>query len=302
MFIQPIVKYLRNRYPTCKIVLATAPSRIPLLADWPKGLLDGVLTVPFSKEFLESSNYHLTFEGSIERCDESSKMNYFDIFKKVAHVKFDLKDFYPELIPNEFAIDTLKDVSIPENMVMVHMKSSTSLKNLELSKWKIIIDKLVELGYNVGIIDSRDKYAIYEHFIQTSNFDRNKVMNLSCYSLTVNYGIALLDKCVGLIGIDSSFTHFAAALEKPLVGIYGAFPGHLTTKHYKYAASVDPIDWNECGMYPCLLGPNMEHICPYLSEKKVLPGCINSIDPERVVNKFHEIMIKYKEDQDGNSE
>ena len=284
MFIQPLIRYIKARYLNVKITLATGPHQVSLLMDWPQNLLDGVLLVPFDKKFLDGHDYHLSFEGAIERCNESRNKNYFDIFKTVANLDFNIKEFPPILEPNEQAVQMAADI-VPKNTVLLQMRSSTAIKNMSGPKWKEVIGGLLDNGFNVGVIDMQKHAHVYEELLGSFGFDRTKVINYAAYSKTVNHGIAILANCVGLIGVDSSFTHFAAAINKPIVTIYGPFPGDLTLKYYDNSIAIEPDGWNECGKHPCLYSGREEHNCPSIKNKE-LPACIDSIDTDKIVKSF----------------
>lgn len=288
MFSQPVIKYLKEKYPNSKIIYGTAYHNISIFDNWPKGLINKVIHIPFEKKDLLSANYHLTFEGSIERCKEAEEINCYDIFRKVANLDFDPSNYPIELIPNQDIVDRLKD-KVPENTVMIHMRASAALRMMSSENWKEIVDGLEQNGYNVAVIDSYNMGYIYDRFKEEQNLPN--LINLSEYSTSLNEGIAMLSLCKGLIAIDSSFTHLAAGLNVPVVGIYGPFLGKLRMQYYKNSDWVDSTDYDGCGLWPCFFHQHKIKECPFIA-KNSLPGCLSSIEPTTVVDVFKKLMEK----------
>lgn len=278
---QSVVKAIKEKYPTCRIIFATAPQNIEVFYSWPLGLVDEVTTVPFRKEILEKSNYHLTFIHSIENCDETHSYNYFDIFKKVSGLDYNVDDYLSELKPLKNIDDKVKPL-IPNNVILLHMSSTTKLRFMDPSIWIQTAKKLIELGYYVGFIDSKNNADKIDSFIGQLNIDHSRVLNLARISFDINHAIAIFNNCVGGICIDSSLAHVAGALRKPAVCICGPYPGYNVVGPYPTVIGVNADkDWNECGKYPCYYN-SQEHLCPYLMAQKP-PGCQSSIKSDTIV-------------------
>jgi ADP-heptose:LPS heptosyltransferase len=248
MFTQPILVYIKEKYPTCKITFATGYSNMSLFDCWPTGIIDNVIPLPFKTELLKTNDYHLTFEGAIESCREAEELNCYDIFRNVSGFSFDINDYKPILIPNEKDIDLVRSI-VPENTILIQMRASASIRTMSSEKWAIIIRKLKDSGFNVGVIDSPKTHEIYESIKEKEKLDY--LINFTNNSDCLSKGIAILSLCKGFIGIDSSFTHLAPALGIPTVGLYGPFLGELRMKYYDKSKWIDPVWNNECGLYPC---------------------------------------------------
>jgi hypothetical protein len=78
LFIQPNLIYLKNKYPSCYIKFACGPQYQPMVNTWE--CVDEVLDLPFSFKHLRESDYHMLFEGVIERCKESETQNAYNLF------------------------------------------------------------------------------------------------------------------------------------------------------------------------------------------------------------------------------
>lgn len=295
IFTQPIVKYLKKTYSNCKILFATAPRFVPILFDWPNGLIDGAIMIPYSIKYLHESNYQLSFEGVIERCDESNYVNCYDLFSKTAGLDIDHsnKEFQPELIVNPTAMEEIEKnekIKIPENFVVAQMRASNPIRMMSEEKWAGIIKRINELGKNVVFVDAPNISRVYDNFIDKYKLDKTKVFNLSELSKTINYAIAIISKSDGVIGIDSSFVHIGNALNKPVLGIYGSFKGELRMKYYKNAEWVESE--KVCERQPCFLHQvNAYENCSYIKERKA-PICLDKINDDEIIEKFKKLFIK----------
>jgi len=285
IFIQPLLKRLKSLYPTCKITFCTANRNTPILKTFPKGLVDYIGSLPFSLDILKNHDYHLTFEGAIERCQESHTLDCYKIFQKMAGVDFDVEDYIPELIPNNDIIEEYKG-KIPEKVVMIQPRASSIIRTLSFKKLIELATKVSEAGFVAGIQDSFENSNNLQGFID-KNLSNVNVFNLANLSKTISHGVVNAYYCVGSISTDSAFTHINAALNKPVVGLYGPFKGELRMKYYKTGDWVNLSDsgWNECKRCPCFIHENNMLKCPYISSKND-PKCMDSLDIDTAIEKF----------------
>lgn len=286
MFSQPIVKYLKDKYPTCKIIYATAPGCADLFQCWPKGLVDNVLTTPFNADILDHTDYHLTFEGSIERCNEARDIDAFDVFKKVANLDFNVDEYPSTLKPvSEVALKIYPYV--PENTVALQFRSTSPARTLSMPKVRLLVEKLISTGYNVGFWDGMNVAFNIDDFMINQFFSMpEKVINLARFSRDVVWGIALLNHCKGLIGVDSAGVHFAAALGKPAVGLYGPIQANLRVSHYPKAIGLQVKEgWDDCLKYPCFAHNVTISHCPFIQKNQPV-GCMEQINVDEIVDSF----------------
>lgn len=291
MFAQPLIKYLKSTYPTCKIFFATAPKNTTLFRSWPSGLVDKPLAMPFEKDIMRECDYHLTFEGSIERCKEAHTTSAFDIFKKMAGVEFDINDYPTELILDDALTSAIRPF-IPPNTVAIQLRASSQLRNLPIPNVVRIAKKLVERGYLPGIIDLSREAENVDVFVKNLNNAGIKAINLARYSESLQHCLSILKCCIGAIATDSSITHLTPAIGKPVLGLYGPFTGDVRMSYYKTGDWIDGSkNWNECKKAPCYFHDNDIRNCPYLSSKHP-PGCLMQLKEDEVVEKFELLLDK----------
>jgi ADP-heptose:LPS heptosyltransferase len=279
MFIQPTLKELKRRF-NCKIGFATSPSNMALLRCFPAGLLDAISPYPFAAEALEKYDYHLTFQGTLEECEEAKVLNAYDVIKRVAGLDF--ADNSTDLVVSTKLKNMLQPF-VPKNTVALQLRSSSALRTYPLEQVTGIIEALAAKGYKTGVIDSRRQaFGIQDAVMAAGLKDPSSFVNLSVLSASIPHLVALLDCCVGSIAVDSSVVHLSAALEKPTLGLYGAFPGITRMKYYKTGA------WLEepfCEKQPCCYHGEGKQLCPYVS-KGEFPVCLSSISPDNIAEAF----------------
>ena len=69
LFISPNLKFLKEKYPTSKIIFACGIQYQSMVKEW--DYVDEVLNLPFDYTYLFKSDYHCVFEGVIERCKQA---------------------------------------------------------------------------------------------------------------------------------------------------------------------------------------------------------------------------------------
>lgn len=289
MFTQPIVKYLKATYPTCRIIFATSPAFVDLFNCWPTGLVDNIVTVPFNADLLDHTDFHLTFEGSIERCNESKNLDAFDIFKRMAYLDFSIDDYPTELKP-------VPEVSlklypyVPQDTIALQIRSTSPARTLSLPKTRVLVEKLTEAGYTVGFWDSIQIFPNLDDFMLSQYFSMpDKIVNLSRFSRDIVWGVSLLNLCRGFIGVDSAGIHLATALGIPAVGLYGPIQSKLRVSHYKNVIGLDVKQgWDECLKYPCHAHNVTLNQCPYL-QKRLPVGCMEDLDIDEILQSLDKL-------------
>lgn len=298
---QSTVRAIKERYPTCKVIYATQPAFHETFYAWPKGLVDEVIPVPFKKEYLEKCDYHLTFIHSIENCLETNSMNYFEIFQKMTGIDYDYKNYISTLSTLPNVIKSLQQV-FPPNLIILHIKSSTKLRDMSMNRWTEIIRLLLLQGYRVGIIDRKGTEKEIDYYIKQIGMNDNpQVLNLAKFSLDLNFAIGMGSMAKGAICIDSGYAHIMGALRKPAVVICGPYQAKNVCSAYTTIEGIDPTEgWNECNKYPCYFN-NQENQCPYVLAG-MTPGCIDSISAKRIVDKLNEVIKNNENSRSTNSD
>jgi len=241
MFIQPNLIYLKQKYPTCKIKFACGPQYQPMVETWE--CIDEVLDLPFPFRHLHESDYHMLFEGVIERCKQAETSNAYNLFS--SWLGLDLPDnlLLPRQAPREDLVDKcfdiLKDWNLQnDSFVLMQLRASSPIRTPRHEFWVKIIDELNKRGHNVVLTDNPRQAESIDDFIKLLK-KPEMTFNFCQHSESIAYTIALASLCKATFGTDSAISHIAASMDKKCFGVFGPFPGHIRLKTYPYAGWVD---------------------------------------------------------------
>ena len=290
IMIQPLIQYLKDKYPTCKITFATSFENVEILRCWPEGLIDNIVLIPFEAELLDNCDYHLTFEGTLERCNELKVETGVRMYAKVAGVDLDESIYQPKLIPD--VRKNIDDYLLVDFSKLIVIQSRASTENRCISDDVLlqIINLLLERGFSVGLIDSYPNSQKIDNFLYSYKpylFNGGcSIINLASYSKSLYDCVYMISKCLGVIAVDSAISHIGPALGKPTVGIYTSFLGETRLKSYKNTDWYNVSShWNECGRCPCFYLAFQMKNCPF-AKQGIFPKCTEAVDPRIVVKKL----------------
>ena len=281
LFIKPNLNYLKEKYPTCKIKFACGPQYQPMTRTW--DCIDELLDLPFEMRHLANADYHVLFEGVIERCKQAHRDNAYNLFSK--WMGLDLPDEL--LIPRQEADPELVEDCreqldkwgiTEEGFILGQLRASSPIRTPRHEFWIEMFDKLTDRGFNIVLTDSPHQVEAVDDFIKLCKHP-DKVFNFCKYSDTLDKSIALTSLCSLTLTTDSAFGHIAASLDIPSYGIYGPFPGYIRLKTYEKAKWVDA----ERHCVPCFIHGHTP--CPEAGPDKYSP-CYDNIDKDKVVEEI----------------
>jgi len=291
LFIQPNLIYLKYKYPTCKIKFACGPQYQPMVRNW--GCVDEVLDLPFPSRHLYESDYHILFEGVIERCKQAETVNAYNLFS--TWLGLDLPDnlLLPRQLPREDLVDKcfeiLKEWNLQdESFIVMQLRASSPIRTPRHEFWVKIIDELNKRGHNVILTDNPRQTQNIDSFIDLLK-KPEMTFNFCQHSESIAYTIALTSMCKATIGTDSAISHISASLDKKCFGIFGPFPGYIRLKTYPNASWVDAK--KKCA--PCYIHSQTK--CPQSSDG-YSPCYDELVETDEklndVINKFEELLNK----------
>lgn len=290
LFIQPNLIYLKEKYPTCIVKFACGPQYQSMVETW--DCVDEVVDLPFSLDELTNADYHVLFEGVIERCKEAEKVNAFNLFSRWMGLDLPNELLIPKQEPDEELVEKCKKIlnewNIEEgSFILMQLRASSPIRTPSHEFWEEIINELNERGYKVLLTDNprqKDKVDVFIKSLKKPDM----TFNFCKYSEDIAHTIALtkLAKCV--IATDSALNHIAASMGIYCFGIYGPFPGSIRLSTYPKAAWVDAK--RDCA--PCYI--HSPKPCPKASFEGYSP-CYNELidTPEKLKNlidKFEELI------------
>ncbi len=241
LFIQPNLRYLKEKYPTCNISFACGPQYQPMVENWP--CVDEVLDLPFSLSTLQKAKYHVLFEGVIERCRQAETENAYNLFSK--WMGLDLPDdlLIPKQDPKPDLLEKcqgiLKEWGIPEKgFVVMQLRASSPIRSPRPDFWKDLVSRLTDNGHHVLLTDNPRQSDKIDEFIKTI-YKKDMVHNFCGKSEDIAHSIAIISLAEGVIATDSAMNHIAASVDVPMFGLMGPFPGHIRFKTYTKADWID---------------------------------------------------------------
>jgi len=296
LFILPNLIYLKKKYPTCKISFATSPQYHSMLESWvDSGYIDKILTLPFLDSEFKSSQYHLSFEGVIERTKVSETTNAYNLFSKwmglnlsndqlnpIQSVNVNIYSEVENIVRDELCINE------NEKLCVIQLKASSPIRTPHPEKfWLPIIRFIISRGYKIVVTDNPKIHGQIDEIIKKYfHYFEGNIFNFSKYSKNISYSIALAMIADVVVGTDSSMIHIAESVGTKNLGIYGPFPGSVRVSNYKYG------DWIDCkyecapcfthGHRPCIYGGNNGGCSP----------CYENINMSEFNEKFKNLVEK----------
>ena len=285
-FINPSMRWMKKQWPDCKIYFACSPTYKYLIENW--SCIDQFVDFPVPSIYLDKCNYHVTFEGVIERCREAEKTNAYKLFSQWLGLEIPKE----ELIP-EFSTDSKFDAFVDEylkqnnldNFIVAQLRTSSPIRTPPTECWSNIFVPLLKDGHKIVITDAPRMYDRLNKFIELAIPEqyRNQVYNFSKHSSDIKASVSLINRARMAISPDTSMIHLAQAINCPTLGIYGAFPGEIRMSTYKNVDWVEPSESDVCkfkGRHCCLHGQS----CDAIKKGGVAP-CYGYLDYEEVYSK-----------------
>jgi len=294
LFIQPNLIYLKEKYPTCKIIFATSIQYHSMIKNW--DCVDKVVTLPFSDKLLYQSNYHLIFEGVIERTKQAHYTNAYELFSKWMGLDLPKSVLRPQqnasseivnkiskLLTNEFNIDIKKN-----KLCVVQLKASSPIRTPHPKQlWHNILKFIKSRDYKIIIVDNPLLHDQIDNVIDTYFSDiKDDIINFVKYSEDISHAIALAKIADMVIGPDSSMVHIAESVGTKNFGIYGPFPGEIRLSTYLYN------DWVDCksDCAPCFTHGHKP--CIYGGMNGGCSPCYNNLNMSEFIDKFKKLEIR----------
>ena len=285
LFIQPNLIFLKEKYPNSKIIFSCGRQYWSMVKKWE--CVDEVIELPLEFKYFISADYHAVFEGVIERCRESERVNSYRLFTKWLGLNLPDEKLIPKQNPDEMNKSKVKSILKNEynleegEFIVMQVKASSPIRTPRPELLRKLISKLLDKNYKIVITDSEKvEKSIDDLFIK--KIENNNLLNFSKHSKEIGDAISLISLSKGVISIDSSLNHIAASLDKPIFGIFGPFLGELRLDTYKNA------DWinskSECS--PCFRHGSKP--CPH----SILgfPICFDNLNLDDLVDKIEKVI------------
>jgi ADP-heptose:LPS heptosyltransferase len=282
LFIQPNIRHLKKKYPTCTIKFACGPQYHAMVETW--DCVDELLTLPFTVGHLTKSHYHAFFEGVIERCHQAKTVNAYHLFSKWLGLNLSDEELIPIQKPKPELVDFcntyLDKNNVESPFIIMQLRASSIIRTPRPELWKKLIEKLVTRDHKIIITDSPHAASQVDDFIKSLNVEcQDSVLNFAHESETLAHSIALTSLAKVSVSTDSSLMHISASMSVPAFGLYLPFPASVRLSTYK---NVDWADSKDAKCAPCFLHGN--NPCPKSSDDH--PICYDTIDIDECIEKI----------------
>jgi len=236
---------------------------------------------------LIEADYHILFEGVIERCRQAHTENAYNLFSK--WIGLDLPDEL--LVPKQKAKDkcveeakkVLDDWGVKEkDFIVMQLRASSPIRTPRHEFWIELMDRITDMGYNVVLTDNpKQNEAISK--IRDLVKNKDKVFNFCEHSKSLDYSIALVQLAKLVVATDSAMNHIATSVDTKCFGIYGPFPGYIRLKTYPKADWIDSV--RHCA--PCFIHGHTP--CQYAGKDGYSP-CYDELDKDDIIKRIDGMM------------
>jgi ADP-heptose:LPS heptosyltransferase len=291
LFAMPILKYLKEKYPTCWIIAALPDCSLSMVKEL--SFIDEKIKVPFNAKFFYRTDYQLSFDSIILKCKEAEKINIYKMFRRAANIsEIELPDskLIPEIKPDSERVikfnKILNELKI-DKFILFQLQANAIARSLPPEVSKNILDSLLEKqDMPIVIMNNLSRNEETQEFINSCQH-KNKIYNLSKYSQSISDLIAVASLSKYVISVDTGVLHIAAALKKPLHGIFGAFPAKIRCETYQDCTYTD-------SSYPCAPCCLHGHTPCNKADSRGYSPCYQAIDINKMIYLIMREINKYE--------
>jgi len=287
LMLSPIMDKIKRIYPTAKIDLACSP--FFGLAFKQQGYIDKIYHVPLSEDELDEHDFHLHFEGTIERSQDPEKTGI-EVFAELSGVPLEESEMIPMYKVSED--NNKKACRVIQHLARKDRMEINGVQTIVIQVRASSLVRTYPLDYTLNVAVSLSAFPNVRVLLVGKQGDCSidmkhfrKIHNL-CGLIDIKTTIALIQRSDLLICPDSAFVHFAAALGIPSLAFYGPFPAMARVRSYPKCMAMEP-NRDFCPYMPCFQhGHDPCRKAKELAIKNQLPlratPCLSEIKPAAV--------------------
>ena len=279
LFVQPILYYLKKIYPSCHITFAVPDRSHSMVKNWK---FNKIISTPFHEKYFLQVDYHINFDGIINKCKEAEKVNIYKLLAKWINTNIPIEELVPKQNPDTSKVfkwsHIIEDNNIPHNFMILQLKTNTVLRTPRDDFWINLTNKLIEKDIPIVFTDRSDEYTHIEEIKSKTN-KPEMIFNVCKHSKDIGDAIALLSHSTMITSVDTGLIHIGASLDKPCFGIYGPFSGKIRLETYPKTYWIDA----QCECAPCYI--HGYTLCDNAIDNA--PKCYDTIDINDLANKIN---------------
>jgi len=237
-FIRPILMKLKEMFDV-NIVFGTRQKYHSMVEQW-DDCIDDLTTVPFlAAETLYKTDYHVSFEGLIERCKDAERLDVYDLF--AMHSRVPVTEYTHKM--NCSCKNKAFDL-FPKDYAVMQISASSPIRSPLFGS---LVKVANYLSYKSTLIvsGSPSERRLIDDFISCCEHKAN-IINFADHTGSIVDAIRLISGARVVVAPDSSHVHIAAMQGVPCVGIYGPFPWSCRASHYEKFVGIEPNESNVC--------------------------------------------------------
>ena len=240
LFLTPLLRAMKQRWPQCRLHVATTPVFQDALAWHPS--VDEVIDYPLPADTLRHYDAVLWLEGVIEFDPRAKDTHYVDLLSEAAGIPLTDGRHLNVGIKPEWRFTATRWPKRRKWRIGVQAQASARCRT-----WPHVADLVARLSDHPHM-----EVMIFGAPEQRQGDDVAGIHVLPWAEPEVSFGesLALLETCDVVVAPDSAICHAAAALRRPVVALYGSFPWQLRTAYQPTVRAINghapcaPCQWH----------------------------------------------------------
>lgn len=241
-------------------------------------LLSWLANIPERIGFDTDARKIFLTENKKYNLDIHEVQSMFSLIKTCSPINLKEQYYFTTNTEKNTARNTLSQLNTNKQNIIIHPLASNSLKNWRLDHWIELINKLQETNkYNIILSGDTSQATQDYHNRIKAQLTQEISLDLSIKNNTLRENIALYEQCDLVIAVDSGPMHLAAAVQTPVLGIFG--PSSIKRWHpWTNSPYITLVNNTNC--YPC----HLKTTCNNTRE------CITQITPKQIINSLNSLI------------
>lgn len=276
LFLTPVLKALRDKFPNAHITLATRTIYQWIVANQ-KGLIDGYSDSPVNWGLTQNHDWVIDLENTVENIFDKHVV---DIFLEKCHVTSEKKSCTYVPYHN---IDSFAEIPYLEGHKRIALQWAASTPVRTYPHNTALLTALLKRNYQVCVLG--------EHGTFRFTGTMKNLVNLTELRWPWNRSVDFLQTCDCVIGPDSSMIHFAGAMNIPAIGLYGSFDAKYRTAYHPTIKVLQATPGVGCNISPCFHHGRRGLIFPIDGPCRQHRSCssLSSITPDEILTELESI-------------
>lgn len=234
LFLSPIIRSIKEKYPTCTIGFACIKEQHGILELIPH--IDEIIQYPIDKIKFDSFDYYFQVAQAIEGNIGNQARNVYEVYAETLGIlNIDSSCCRPTIK------DIFSNVDVNPKLIGIHPFANDPIRNLNSNIVNSLCIKIKRIGFNPILIGTDKDKA---NSPQLSKFEWSCDTHKTYIELC-----KLIHSCTKVIVTDSLIMHLAQAIGTQTISIHGPFSAECRIKHYINITAIDSNPDCRCFMH-----------------------------------------------------